>query len=282
LPIEQVTSGTTYYFHQDQNGSTRALTDSNGNAVRTASYDPYGTLSGSTGTVTTPFGFDGQYTDSESGFQYLRARYYDPSTAQFLSRDPLAGVTRSPYGYAEDSPLNATDPTGLAGCPVQALCDFFGGNGQRITDWFAAHSRDVARYTSATLNAVVAAIPIVGEVRLAELGAEAGQVAAEEAASSGTTLFRAVGPDEAADIAKTGAYRIAGNSVRGGKYFYPTQEQAQSLVDRGWATYVTSATFPQEAIDAATPLNIASEGPAYYIPEEFFPHGPVSFLGGPS
>jgi RHS repeat-associated protein len=184
LPIEQVTSGTTYYFHQDQNGSTRALTDSNGNVVRTASYDPYGTLSGSTGTVTTPFGFDGQYTDSESGFQYLRARYYDPSTAQFLSRDPLAGVTHSPYGYAEDSPLNATDPTGLAGCPVQALCDFFGGNGQRITDWFAAHSRDVARYTSATLNAVVAAIPIVGELRMAELGAEAGQVATEGEASA--------------------------------------------------------------------------------------------------
>jgi RHS repeat-associated protein len=26
--------------------------------------------------------------DAESGLQYLRARYYDPATAQFLTRDP--------------------------------------------------------------------------------------------------------------------------------------------------------------------------------------------------
>lgn len=111
---------------------------------------------------------------------------------------------------------------------------------------------------------------------------EPGLVATEEAAAGGTTLFRAVGSEEAADIADTGTYRIAGDSVRGGKYFYPTQEQAQSLVDRGWAMHVTSGTFSQEAIDAATPLNIASEGPGYYIPEQFFPHGPVTFLGGPN
>jgi RHS repeat-associated protein len=51
--------------------------------------------------------------DSRSALFYLRARYYDPSTAQFLSRDPLVSQTREPYGYVYDDPLNATDPTGL-------------------------------------------------------------------------------------------------------------------------------------------------------------------------
>jgi hypothetical protein len=48
------------------------------------------------------------------GYQYLRARYYDPSTGRFITRDPLDALTRSAYGYINDNPLNGTDPTGLA------------------------------------------------------------------------------------------------------------------------------------------------------------------------
>jgi RHS repeat-associated protein len=55
----------------------------------------------------------GQYTSTDTGLIYLRARVYDPATAQFLSVDPLAPTTRAPYTYAEDSPLNFGDPTGL-------------------------------------------------------------------------------------------------------------------------------------------------------------------------
>jgi uncharacterized protein RhaS with RHS repeats len=46
---------------------------------------------------------------------YLRARYYDPSTGQFISRDPLTATTRQPYAYGYDDPLNVTDPSGLFG-----------------------------------------------------------------------------------------------------------------------------------------------------------------------
>jgi len=38
------------------------------------------------------------YTDAETGFVYLRARYYDPTTGQFISRDPLVALTGSAYG----------------------------------------------------------------------------------------------------------------------------------------------------------------------------------------
>ena len=53
------------------------------------SYDPYGKQLTSTGTSTHPFKYAGQYTDA-SGLQYLRARYYDPATAQ----NPLDAQTR--------------------------------------------------------------------------------------------------------------------------------------------------------------------------------------------
>jgi hypothetical protein len=43
---------------------------------------------------------------------YMRARYYDPATEQFISRDPLAGMSGQPYVYAGANPVNAVDPTG--------------------------------------------------------------------------------------------------------------------------------------------------------------------------
>jgi RHS repeat-associated protein len=39
-------------------------------------------------------------------------RYYDPTTGQFLSVDPLVGETGQPYAYTKDDPVNATDPLG--------------------------------------------------------------------------------------------------------------------------------------------------------------------------
>lgn len=46
----------------------------------------------------------------------MRARYYDPTTGTFLTRDPLEAITRSPYGYVNGNPLDRRDPTGLDGC----------------------------------------------------------------------------------------------------------------------------------------------------------------------
>jgi RHS repeat-associated protein len=114
LPIEQVDgSGATAYSLRDQLGSTRGLTDSSGQVVERATYDAYGNVRGESGSVSTPFGYAGQYTDSESGLQYLRARYYDPSTEQFLTVDPVSAATQQPYSYAGSNPTSAIDPLGL-------------------------------------------------------------------------------------------------------------------------------------------------------------------------
>src|SRR5439155_652759 len=76
-------------YHTDQLGSVRALTNSAGQVVATYDYDAYGKPT-STGSPYNPFDYTGQYTDNESGLVYLRARYYDPSTQQFISVDPMA------------------------------------------------------------------------------------------------------------------------------------------------------------------------------------------------
>jgi RHS repeat-associated protein len=42
----------------------------------------------------------------------MRARYYDPATEQFISRDPMEGVSGQPYAYSWGNPTNFGDPTG--------------------------------------------------------------------------------------------------------------------------------------------------------------------------
>jgi RHS repeat-associated protein len=123
LPVEQISSEEVpEYLHHDQLGSTRMLTDGSGADIGKFTYGAYGTLTGKSGLATTALGFAGQYTMGESGLQYLRARFYDPSTAQFITRDPIENITRSPYGYGQEDPISRIDPSGL--CGVSSVSDF--------------------------------------------------------------------------------------------------------------------------------------------------------------
>jgi RHS repeat-associated protein len=134
LPFEQISAKEAPgYLHHDQLGSTRLLTGESGEVSAGFSYEPYGGLESAIGTATSPFGFAGQYTDAETGLQYLRARFYDPTTEQFLTRDPIEEQTRQAYGYARQNPLNLVDPSGLvgelagAGCAAGEVVEPLGG-----------------------------------------------------------------------------------------------------------------------------------------------------------
>jgi RHS repeat-associated protein len=120
LPIEQInnTTGEVLYLHHDQAGSTRLLTGSTGKVEGAYTYTPYGAVQEHTGTATTPLGYDAQYTNSETGLQYLRDRVYDPATAQFLTVDPAESISGAPYNYAGDNPINREDAVGLLWTPV--------------------------------------------------------------------------------------------------------------------------------------------------------------------
>jgi len=92
-----------------------ATTDASGNVVNTYTYDVYGKTTASSGSQPNSFQFAGHQTDP-TGLQYLRARYYDPSTGSFLSRDPLSAIPgwqENPFGYAGANPAKFSDPTGL-------------------------------------------------------------------------------------------------------------------------------------------------------------------------
>ncbi len=122
-PLEQISisqpTQLPLYLLSGPSGVTNTF-DSQG-LVGTQSYDPWGNVTSSTN-MTTPFGYQGQYTDP-TGFQYLINRYYDPSTGQFLSADPLVQLTGQAYSYAGDNPINFNDPFGL--CAQKKQCSWW-------------------------------------------------------------------------------------------------------------------------------------------------------------
>ncbi|MGP4102279.1 RHS repeat-associated core domain-containing protein [Nonomuraea sp. KM90] len=103
-----------------------ALSDLHGDLVATftttlqtsTAYDPFGTVTAQTGTKT-QLGYQGEYTDPDTGKVNMHARWYQPGTGTFTSRDtatltPSPSIQANRYTYANASPLTGTDPTGHA------------------------------------------------------------------------------------------------------------------------------------------------------------------------
>ena len=106
---------TSKFYHGDNLGSTRGITNSSQTVTDTLLYDAFGNTISRTGTTPTPFGFvgKGQYqTDNDSGLMLLGERYYDASVGRFISSDP-AKAGDNWYAYCENNPLTRTDPQGL-------------------------------------------------------------------------------------------------------------------------------------------------------------------------
>lgn len=114
---QELATGTITYLHADALGSVVSATNKTGSQVATYVYEAYGELQ-QVGTTDqthskTRFGFAGEWLDSDTGLYNLRARWYEPTTGVFLSRDPLETLTNEAYSYASGNPLGFTDPLGL-------------------------------------------------------------------------------------------------------------------------------------------------------------------------
>jgi RHS repeat-associated protein len=132
--IAQYTTYSTDYFLGDALGSVRQLADHTGVATLSRNYEPYGDILNSAGSATTSYGFTGEWTDA-TGLVYLRARYYEPGTGRFISRDVWMGNSNQPMSYnawlyVHANPVNLTDPSGLIPVIPPDL-----PNHRDLTDW---------------------------------------------------------------------------------------------------------------------------------------------------
>jgi len=62
--------------------------------------------------------FNGKELDDATQMYYYGARYYDPRISIFVSVDPLAEQTMTPYQYVTNNPIMFTDPTGMSADPI--------------------------------------------------------------------------------------------------------------------------------------------------------------------
>ncbi|EJL43890.1 RHS repeat-associated core domain protein containing protein [Brevibacillus sp. CF112] len=107
----------TYYYNS--HGDVVKIKGPSGNVLNMYEYDIWGNLIADKvkETMMNPFAYAGEMYDKESGFYYLRARYYDPKMGRFVSEDTVKGQVDNPlslnrYTYVSNNPLKFVDPSG--------------------------------------------------------------------------------------------------------------------------------------------------------------------------
>ena len=102
-------------IHTDVTGQ---FTVTGSTLIGSQTFGPWGTVTATGGTLAGGLGYQSQYTSSTTGQTDMGARWYNPATGGFGDKDTTAdkpvpdSASASPFGYAGDNPLTATDPTG--------------------------------------------------------------------------------------------------------------------------------------------------------------------------
>ncbi len=106
------------YYHGDQIGSVRHLSDGAGGFVAGYEYSPYGVLASESGESATGYLFAGERFGLRGALSQNRARWMVPDIGAFTAVDPWAGSIDNPatvarFHYAGLNPENYRDPSGL-------------------------------------------------------------------------------------------------------------------------------------------------------------------------
>ena len=107
----------TYFYIHDHLGSTSMVLDADGNISQSVTYVPYGEIfvEERNGAWNSPYLFNSKELDEETGLYYYGARYLNPTSAVWMSVDPLweKNIDASPYSYCHGNPVNKIDVMGL-------------------------------------------------------------------------------------------------------------------------------------------------------------------------
>lgn len=115
--------GEIIYYHHDNLGSTRLMTDESGEVVFDQDYLPFGGDLAVVGElepvneVNEGYKYTGQREEAVIGLYYYGARFYDPELGRFITEDTYIGVLTDPqsqnlYIYVMNNPMKYVDPSG--------------------------------------------------------------------------------------------------------------------------------------------------------------------------
>ncbi|MCO5062718.1 MAG: cysteine peptidase family C39 domain-containing protein [Kiritimatiellae bacterium] len=146
-------NGTNYLVRGDARGNVTEVRRTNGTAIASYGYSPFGQLLYQTNTLAQPFRFSTRLTHGRSGYVCFLGRWYDPATGRFLSRDPIqenGGIHLYQYAYA--NPIAVVDPNGLWGVQFGSV-NIGVGNPNMIFD--NSSWGDLGRGAAATADGII-------------------------------------------------------------------------------------------------------------------------------
>ena len=120
----------TYYYILNLQGDVVQIIDEGGVLQAEYVYSPWGEIISAEGDLAeiNPLRYRGYYYDSETGFYYLRSRYYDPENHRFINADTYAStdsgdaISCNMFAYCQNNPVMLGDENGeIAGWLVRAI-----------------------------------------------------------------------------------------------------------------------------------------------------------------
>jgi len=91
--MKKVNRQQTHYFHCDQIGVPREMTDIHGNLLWYGEYTAWGRLKKDERVYKDthqPFRVQNQYFDEKTGLHYNFFRYYEPDAGRFVNQEPIS------------------------------------------------------------------------------------------------------------------------------------------------------------------------------------------------
>jgi RHS repeat-associated protein len=106
-----------YFYHTDHLGSSSWITYTDGSVTQHMQNLPFGEpfIDQRATSYDIRYKFTGKEMDSETGYQYFGARYYNSDISVWLSVDPASELypNESSYCFAGLNPIMITDPNGM-------------------------------------------------------------------------------------------------------------------------------------------------------------------------
>jgi RHS repeat-associated protein len=138
LASRTAANGSSVYFDFDATGNVVGLTNNTGAYVNRYSYLPFGETTVLASAVTNPFTFVGEFgvMTAGGGLQHMRLRYYDPTSGQFVSNDPIGvgGGDLNLRRYVANQPTTYVDPLGLKLVTVDGIAKEIGNQNKYIKE----------------------------------------------------------------------------------------------------------------------------------------------------
>lgn len=240
-------SDTLYYLYNGHADVVK-IVDGTGNKVNEYDYDIFGNILYQQESKPNPYKYSGYYYDDDTGYYYLRSRYYDPQIARFISEDTVTGQYNDPlslnlYTYCQNDPITYDDPNGhwlhiaagaliggLVNTAITAVSDYmedgeFNKNWREYAGSFA-EGAIVGAVGAATGGASFAAMA-ASSVAASMAGNAVGQYIAKGKVDIGEVVFSG-----ATDLLSMGAGKLAGNLTKKGMDKFASTAFGESVLKK--------------------------------------------------